>query len=626
MLLLSLLPLFAAPLLYKLCHQNKAMIQLMDGFIFVAIGGLIISGILPEILLHGGWWSLLFLGLGLALPVFSERLFHNVKSTHKTALVLSLLGLFIHAITDGAALALGENDGHVHSFLSLSVLLHRIPIGLTIWWFVKPQFGSGIAFATLIFLALGTVIGHSQVPFILGSLDHSGFAFFQAFVAGTLVHIIFHRPHIQDDCHAHHPRKWWEGLGNMLGGGVVIYLASHHNHLTDLPWFQEMSHTFYDLAIESAPALLLAFILAGLVSSLMPQSYVNWMKAGSRLRQSLRGVAVGLPLPVCSCGVVPLYHSLIRKGAPPTAAMAFLIATPELGIDAVLISLPLLGGSMTIVRIIAAGIVAFLVSIIVGKVVSSAYSDDHQDSHSAVGSASFLKKLKHGLTIGVAELVDHTGPWIFLGLLIAAGFQPLLGAGIHSSIGPGWEIPLFALLGMPLYVCASGATPMVAIFLMNGVSPGAALAFLITGPATNVTTIAVLNKLHGRKTAMFFGLVTLTVTVALGFATNAFLPNFQPKIFTHDHEGSLWLEMICLALLLLLFLSSLLRRGARSLLGELFSQGHHHHDHDHHDHHHHGHHHNHDHHDHGHHHHDHHHNHNHDHHDHRRPVGPIASS
>ena len=556
---------------------------MMDGFIFVAIGGLIISGIIPEIMHHGGWWSLLFLLAGLALPTFSEKVFHNIKSTHKTALILGLSGLFIHAITDGTALALGANDSHAHDFLSLSVLLHRIPIGLTIWWFVKPQFGSRAAFATLVLIAAGTILGYSKFPIILSSINHSGLAYFQAFVAGSLIHIIFHRPHVHGDCHGQHHKfsQNWEGLGNMLGGGVVIYLASHHNHLNNIPWLREMSHTLYDLALESAPALLLGFVLAGLVSAFMPQSYVNWMTAGSKWKQSLRGVTVGLPLPVCSCGVVPLYHTLVRKGAPPTAAMAFLIATPELGIDAVLISLPLLGETMTMVRVVAAALVALLVSILVGSLTTNSVRQDQVSHCHPQEVRSFSDKLKHGFTRGIPELVDHTGPWILIGLLIAAGLQPFLGSGFHHGLPSGWEIPAFALLGMPLYVCASGATPMVAIFLMNGVSPGAALAFLITGPATNVTTLAILHKLHGRKTAVFFGLVTLAVTVALGFATNALLPHFQPKMLTHQHEGGLGLEIVSLFLLLLLFLSSLFRRGARSLVGELFTQGHHH-DHDHH--------------------------------------------
>ena len=359
--------------------------QLMDGFIFVAIGGLIITGIVPEIIHHGGWWSILFLLAGLALPTFSEKVFHNIKSTHKAALILGLCGLFIHAITDGTALALGKNQGQVHEFLTLSVLLHRIPIGLTIWWFVKPQFGSRAAFATLVLMATGTFIGYYQYPLSLNSINHSGLVYFQAFVAGSLVHVMFHRPHAQEGCRSHHRSLGfnWEGLGNMLGAGVVIYLAAHHNHLSDMPWFREMSHTLYDLLLESAPALLLGFVLAGLAGTFMPESYVNWMTAGSRWRQSIRGVTVGLPLPVCSCGVVPLYHTLVRKGAPPTAAMAFLIATPELGIDAVLISLPLLGETMTVVRVLAAALVALLVSIFVGRLTAdSAHGEEASHPHS----------------------------------------------------------------------------------------------------------------------------------------------------------------------------------------------------------------------------------------------------
>ena len=600
MLLVSLLPLFAAPFLHALCEKRSSLLHMLDGFIFVAIGGLIISGILPEVFHHGGWWSFAFLFLGLVLPVISEKVLHNEGNIHKLALILGMIGLFIHAMTDGAALVHtdvhghGHGDGHDHAhvgdILSLGVLLHRIPIGLTIWWLVKPQFGKLAALGVLVMIAVGTVVGYTQVPAILGPLSGVGLAYFQAFVAGSLIHIVFHRPHMHDHG-GHGGNRWSEGLGNLIGGGLVVYLASHHNHMQDSAWWREASHTFIDLLLESAPALLLAYLVAGVAMAFISQAYVDWMNAGRTWKQTLRGVAVGLPLPVCSCGVVPLYHTLIKRGAPPAAAMAFLVATPELGIDAILISLPLLGDTMTIARVVAAFVVALAIGILIGRITPKPNLEGIEEHiHPPERTETIIEKLKFGLSRGLGELVDHTGPWILVGLILAAGLQPILNTYLTEGINPWLEVPLFALIGMPLYVCASGATPMIAIFLINGVSPGAALAFLITGPATNLTTVAILSQLHGRRIAVLFGLATFAITVVLGYVANAVLPQFTPKLLSGEHVHGTPFQYFCLAILGLIFTFSLVRRGARAFLGELFSQGEHDHDHgDHHHHHHHGH-------------------------------------
>ena len=204
-LIISLLPLFAAPLLFNLCQKRASWLHFTDGFIFVAIGGLILTGILPEVLHHGGWQVLIFLFLGLAVPSLSERVFHSVGKVHSYALALGLIGLFIHAMTDGVALAHGEHgDHHAGEILSLGVLLHRIPIGLTIWWFAKPKFGSPVAMGVLVLIAIGTVLGFGWEEAVLGPLSTAGMAYFQAFVAGSLIHIVFHRPHASGDCgHSH---------------------------------------------------------------------------------------------------------------------------------------------------------------------------------------------------------------------------------------------------------------------------------------------------------------------------------------------------------------------------------------------------------------------------------------
>jgi hypothetical protein len=189
------------------------------------------------------------------------------------------------------------------------------------------------------------------------------------------------------------------------------------------------------LVLESAPALLLGYALAGVVPFLLTPTRTTALGRGGKFMQSLRGVAFGLPLPVCSCGVLPIYESLIRRGAPPAAAMAFFVATPELGLDAVLLSVPLLGSSLTIARIVAAFVVAVLVALIVGR---------HFDNNSAIeaeeavaeSGEGWSARVKAGLRFGFVEVFDHTMPWIALGIVIAALAEPLLSHGALASVPP----------------------------------------------------------------------------------------------------------------------------------------------------------------------------------------------
>lgn len=571
-LIISLLALLCAPLLCWYAGKRPALTRLMDGFIFVAISGLILTSVLPEAVRHGGWSTLFFLALGLVLPVLSERLLHQVGDVHRTAILLGLSGLFLHAIADGAALA---GDGaHGGEMLGIAVILHRLPIGLTLWWLTYPQFGALVASALLGVIALGTGLGFAFAPEILQPLSTQSVAWFQAFVTGTLVHVLYHRPHVseEEDCCASKKKgDWYEGVGNLFGGALVIYLVMLHGGVDNTSWLGKAASNLLELSLASAPALLLAYLIAGLVLAFLPQSYVSWMRRGGSWQQSLRGVAVGLPLPVCSCGVVPLYHTLIKKGAPPAAAIAFLIATPELGIDAVLLSLPLLGGEMTLARVIAAALVALTVGVFIGRLLSKAKPCQVHGDEAEQDNRSPREKLVYGLQHGTGELVDHTGPWIVAGLVIAALAQPLLSGGLFDAIPPGLEVPFFALLGMPVYICAAGATPLVAVFLFSGVSPGAALAFLITGPATNITTLGVLSSLHGRKTAILFALATLAITIALGYLTNIALADFVPVALGHDEHGASALQVASLVGLGGLYLFSILRRGARAFVMELFA-------------------------------------------------------
>ena len=190
---------------------------------------------------------------------------------------------------------------------------------------------------------------------------------------------------------------------------------------------------------------------------------------------------------------------------------------------------------------------------------------------------SLWERLKSGLHFGLFELFDHTMPWILAGLFIAAWLDPILSDGLLNEISPFLQVPLFALIGIPLYVCASGATPIAAIAIFNGVSPGAALAFLLAGPATNITTFGVLSTLHSKRTAISFGVLVTGLAVIAGWSIDWLSLQTMAEPYSHELESHSLLAFIALGLLGLMFIASIFRQGPRGVLEQFTHPMEHHH-------------------------------------------------
>ncbi|TPV92353.1 MAG: hypothetical protein B7733_26160 [Myxococcales bacterium FL481] len=362
----------------------------------------------------------------------------------------------------------------------------------------------------------------------------------------------------------------WSAVGALLGMlalASVLYVSPEDLHNGVSTFLRTLSV----LVLETAPALIVGYALAGIVPFLLTQNRTAALARGSRVAQSLRGVAFGLPLPVCSCGVLPLYESLIRRGAPATAALAFFVATPELGLDAVLLSVPLLGSSLTIARVTAAFLVAMLVALLVAGRTPTPRALP-RDAAAVATTAPWTDRIRAGLRFGFVELLDHTLPWIALGLVIAAAAEPLLAHGSIAHLNAAVQVPLAALVGVPMYVCASGATPIAALAIHKGLSSGAAIAFLIAGPATNVTTFGVLTRLHGRRAAATFGITVTAMAVLAGWSIDALgvaaMPVLDARTSGHSH-GS-WFAWGCVVALAGLTIASLVRQGPRGALQQIF--------------------------------------------------------
>ncbi len=564
-LLIAVAALAVGPAVLDRLRQRPALAAALDGFVVVSITTLIFLHFVPAAVEERHFAVLAALLVGFLVPLLLERLNRDEGGqADRWALLLGITGLAIHAGLDGAALATVEGDGSDTS-LALAVILHRLPVGIAVWWLATTVLGRRSGLATLITLMGATVAGFyfggavMQLPGTSEVVE-----LYQAVVGGGLVHVVFHPGHVLR--RSGRPRaEGWGGLAALAFVLVVAVLPG----AADAHGPDSFLYRLFVLAAESAPALLLAYVFAGLLSAFLPSASIRWLGRGGPLSQAGRGMLVGLPFPICSCGVVPLYRTLVARGAPPAAAMAFLVATPELGLDAILLSIPLLGTDVTMLRLATAGTAALLVGWWVGGRLKAlpAPAEKHRDAQAGGGLGA---RLRSALTTGMGEVVDHTAPWILLGLGVAALVAPWLDGGWLAALPSPVAIVLFAALGFPIYVCAASATPLVAALLAAGLSPGAGIAFLITGPATNFSTLGVLSSLHGRRAAVAFAVVLVAFAVASGVTIDAVFGTFDsPTLAELTEEEPSTLGLVSLAGLTLLFGASIARRGVRRFVAEI---------------------------------------------------------
>ncbi|WP_298775923.1 metal transporter [uncultured Shewanella sp.] len=258
----SCIALLLGPVFYRFFTTGTGLQKGLDGFIFVSLGGLVLIHILPELLEHGGLLSILFLFIGMWGPSASERLFHKYSDvTHNIALFLGVTGLLLHTITDGGAIILAQQEGN-SSLLALGVILHRLPIGLAIWWLLKPQVGIRWAFAVIAVMMLLTGVGYFAGEQLLTHLSLDNTVYLQAFVTGSILHVVIHQPHGHSSPDHLGQYEYQAGIGSLLGIGLLFGLMlmgtdghEHNHHESFVPQLLQWMLTI-------APILLLCYIAA----------------------------------------------------------------------------------------------------------------------------------------------------------------------------------------------------------------------------------------------------------------------------------------------------------------------------------------------------------------------------
>lgn len=575
----SLLPLFLGPLLVWVLQRARWAARALDAFVLVTVAGLVLLSILPQTLADAGVLAIIAVVAGTALPMLGGKVFSAKPSAVRSVTVLlGLIGLGLHAALDGVALAAPQH-GHDHGHptpLAVAVLLHRFPVGLAIWWLVRPKLGTKIALSSVGAIAVATALGFVWAHEAHGWMHGPALGVFQALVAGSLLHVA-----VGHSAAPKEPENRWRiasAIGGAFGAAAVIALAQSHPLPRAIGTALTFGETFAKLAERSAPALLLAFVAASALHIALPDRFASWLRGGSSLSQAFRGVSAGIPTTDCSCNISPRYESLVRGGIPPSAAIAFLVATPEIGVVSIAVSFALLGPVLTVARVGAAILLAITVGLLLGRALTHVRCTSIPPPPQPSTSRPITVRIGRALQYGFVDVADRILPWYVAGLLVASLVEPMLPPLLVAEVPSFIEVPLFALLGLPLYVCAAGSTPLAAVMIHKGLSVGAAVAFLLTGPATNIGTFSLLTRLHGRTVAIVFGIVLAVSTIALGVAINLVLPN--ARVSLHTMATPQPLALISVVVVGIVFASSLLRQGTHGFVSRVVQlHGHHHHAH-----------------------------------------------
>lgn len=325
---------------------------------------------------------------------------------------------------------------------------------------------------------------------------------------------------------------------------------------------------------EMSPYILLGFLFAGILRVFVRQRMMARHLSGHGWKPVVKAALLGIPLPLCSCGVLPTAVSLNRRGASRGATTSFLIATPQTGVDSIAATYSLLGLPMAILRPVAALVGSVFGGMAVDKTDKSVPPTPSHDSHNSQNQdtqdpvpPTFLGKVVESIRYGMVDMVSAVGKWLVIGLIVAAVitvFMPddlLVGLSSHPLLA----MLVMVLLAVPMYVCATGSIPIALSLMLKGLTPGVGFVLLMAGPAANMASVMVLNRSLGRRaTAIYVGSVVVTA-ILFGVLVDYVLPAgwFVPPAVTHAschaHQGFGLFPSLCSALLVALLIYSAVR-------------------------------------------------------------------
>ncbi len=294
----------------------------------------------------------------------------------------------------------------------------------------------------------------------------------------------------------------------------------------------------WQVAARMAPYLLFGFAMAGLLHVWLPAAWVARHLGGSGFRAAVKAALLGVPLPLCSCSVIPVAVSIRRQGAGRGATAAFLMSTPQTGVDSLLVTYGLLGPVFAVVRPVVAFLSGALCGVAVDRLTSGGEMPTGAGSTASRGSVSpwWVRALRHGFR----TLPSDIGRELLGGILVAGLVGAVVPADYLADKLPRGLSGMLVIMavGIPMYVCSTASVPIALGLMQAGVSPGAALVFLITGPATNAATIGALGRLLGPRAGIVYLACLAATALAAGAVIDLWVLPMFPASVPDCHVGN----------------------------------------------------------------------------------------
>lgn len=319
-----------------------------------------------------------------------------------------------------------------------------------------------------------------------------------------------------------------------------------------------------NLVNEMSPYLLLGFLFAGVLRVVFPRHIITRYMGQNNFRSVFNASLLGVPMPLCSCGVLPAGIGFYRNGASRGPTISFLISTPQTGVDSILATYSLLGLPLAIIRPVVALITGLVGGVLGNAVERKGKEEDPGDQRT---EEHYERSVKELFRYGFVELIQDISKWLVIGMLVAAFLSVLIPADFFISTISSEYLAMLLMIAasVPLYICATGSIPIAAVLLMKGLAPGAALVLLMAGPATNIATMAVIGNTLGKRSLWVYLGTIIGGALFFGILVNELLPRewftgaLSSVSHMHDHPAG-WFKWASSAVLLMLILNGYLMR------------------------------------------------------------------
>lgn len=332
----------------------------------------------------------------------------------------------------------------------------------------------------------------------------------------------------------------------------------------------------FDLINKMSPYLLLGFFLAGVMHAFVPNTLYRRYLGGSSFRSVLNAAILGVPLPLCSCGVIPTAMSLKKEGASKGATVSFLIATPQTGVDSIIATYSLMGLPFALIRPLAALITALFGGQMVNwfdkkdspaAASAASGSGSKVDGDSSKAGMTFGKKVVSVFKYAYVDMMQDIGRWLIVGLVVAGLITVFVPESFFALFADNSLLSMLIVLlfAIPMYLCATGSIPIAVALMMKGLSPGTALVLLMAGPAVNAASMLVVGKVLGKRTLLIYLLSITAGAIAFGLGIDWLLPRewFTTSLgMASESSGasSDWFSIGCSIVMALLLVNAMILR------------------------------------------------------------------